>query len=157
MRCMVECVPIKVLHLFCWSMTPFIFGLPYDHSHPSGIQQFAYKNFGCQAMANSVVILLVQSLCNGYSYYLHVYVHNFMHLLPNNITCIHGGHITFLSKNNYNCKFYLHVYMYTCSPKLRCSIVLVTYRQILSMLPSSLAHLSTCSTNRVPASQQQNQ
>ena len=26
-----------------------VIGLPYDHSHPSGIgsRQFAYKNFGC--------------------------------------------------------------------------------------------------------------
>ena len=32
----------EILQLFCWPMTPFIISLPYDHSHLSGSQQFAY-------------------------------------------------------------------------------------------------------------------
>ena len=43
----VACTPIKVMQLFCWPMTPLIIGLPYDHPHPSGSWQLAYKNFGC--------------------------------------------------------------------------------------------------------------
>ena len=39
--------PITVLQLFCWPMTHFIIGLPYDHPHPPGSRQLAYKNFGC--------------------------------------------------------------------------------------------------------------
>ena len=37
------------LQLFCWPMTPLIdiIGLLYDHPHPSGSWQFAYKKFGC--------------------------------------------------------------------------------------------------------------
>ena len=47
MYVMVKCTPIKVIQLFCWPMTPLIIGLPYNHPHPSGSRQFAYKNFGC--------------------------------------------------------------------------------------------------------------
>ena len=38
---MVECTPINIFQIFCWSMTPFIIGLPYDHHiiYPSGSRQ----------------------------------------------------------------------------------------------------------------------
>ena len=43
MRCTVECTPIKVLQLFCWSMTPYHCWPTYDHPCPSDNRKFAYK------------------------------------------------------------------------------------------------------------------
>ena len=39
--------PNQVLQLFCWTMTPLIIGLPYDHPHPSPSRLFTYKNLHC--------------------------------------------------------------------------------------------------------------
>ena len=48
---MVECTPVISrsynYYYFCWPMTPFIIGLPYNHPQPPGSWQFANKNFSC--------------------------------------------------------------------------------------------------------------
>jgi hypothetical protein len=46
----------KVLQLLHWPMdraSPLIIGLPYDHPHTFGNQQFSCKTLGCYAMANN--------------------------------------------------------------------------------------------------------
>ena len=47
MRNMVECTPVKVLQLFFFA------------HDPSDSHQFAYKYFGCYAMANEVLYFVL--------------------------------------------------------------------------------------------------
>ena len=56
---------------------PFIIGLPYDHPHPSGSQKFAYKNFGCWAMALWQWALNVLVTSTSTIYYAHPYIQDY--------------------------------------------------------------------------------
>ena len=62
---MVKCTPIKVLQLFGWPMTPLIIGLPYDHPHPSGSQQFWLLDNGQQTCLSECDLMMNKLLHYG--------------------------------------------------------------------------------------------